>query len=226
MFHITTPQFAIWLSFSKGFTRTTKASASRELSSAFLNRKKKGTMWVSEIRYAREKDNPRWYSSQQNHTHTQTHARVTARSQTQIPPQKNIILLRHPRKHKNACNCSRPGSPDESGGENTKVRAPRMEFLRNALFVFIIGVWSVIVCALAFSPARVCPACVCYYRKKEERERKQEHRSGVWRFIAHAFLYKKHRRESEWSQFRHREERERKNDSRANQKMRQIELIR
>ena len=37
------------------------------------------------------------------------------------------ILLRHPRKHKNACNCSRPGSPDESGGENTKVRAPRME---------------------------------------------------------------------------------------------------
>ena len=76
------------------------------------------------------------------HTHTNTHtrARVTARSQTQIPQQKNIILLRHPRKHKNACSCSRPGSPDESGGENTKVRAPRMEFLRNALFVFIIGV--------------------------------------------------------------------------------------
>ena len=55
------------------------------------------------------------------------------------------ILLRHPRKHKNACNCSQPGSPDESGGENTKVRAPRMEFLRNALFVFIIGVVVVVV---------------------------------------------------------------------------------
>jgi hypothetical protein len=30
------------------------------------------------------------------------------------------------------------------------------------------------VCALAFSPARVCPACVRYYRKKEERERENK----------------------------------------------------
>ena len=74
------------------------------------------------------------------------------------------ILLRHPRKHKNACNCSRPGSPDESGGENTKVRAPRMEFLRNALFVFIIGVVYTCVC-LRESVRK---------REREERERERE----------------------------------------------------
>ncbi|CAL6315404.1 unnamed protein product [Bathycoccus prasinos] len=67
------------------------------------------------------------------------------RNTTATATDDNKILLRHPRKHKNACNCSQPGSPDESGGENTKVRAPRMEFLRNALFVFIIGVVVVVV---------------------------------------------------------------------------------
>ena len=112
------------------------------------------------------------------------------------------ILLRHPRKHKNACNCSRPGSPDESGGENTKVRAPRMEFLRNALFVFIIGV--VYTCVCLRESAR---------KRERERERERERarpyirsthatkpkRTSLGRLTFHRsrVLIKKHRRESE-----------------------------
>ena len=87
------------------------------------------------------------------------------------------ILLRHPRKHKNACNCSRPGSPDESGGENTKVRAPRMEFLRNALFVFIIG---------------VVYTCVCLRESVRKRERERERRE---RERARAYIRSTHARD-------------------------------
>ena len=143
------------------------------------------------------------------------------------------ILLRHPRKHKNACNCSRPGSPDESGGENTKVRAPRMEFLRNALFVFIIG---------------VVYTCVCLresVRKREreereiEREREREStsihtqhaRDETEKNIARAFdvssLTRSYKKTSEGIRMKvnfvtaNRDIRKR-----INRKMRQIELIR
>ena len=115
------------------------------------------------------------------------------------------ILLRHPRKHKNACNCSRPGSPDESGGKNTKVRAPRMEFLRNALFVFIIGVVYTCVCLRESVRKRERE------REREEREREHVHtyaarthatkpkRTSLGRLTFHRsrVLIKKHRRESE-----------------------------
>jgi hypothetical protein len=81
--------------------------------------------------------------------------KTKTKTKTTTPKQIYIyiyILLRHPRKHKNACNCSQPGTPDESGGENTKVRAPRMEFLRNALFVFITGEIYLLCC---------CCCCCC-----------------------------------------------------------------
>jgi hypothetical protein len=141
------------------------------------------------------------------------------------------ILLRHPRKHKNACNCSRPGSPDESGGENTKVRAPRMEFLRNALFVFIIGV--VYTCVCLRESARK--------REREERERERERestsihtqhaRDETEKNIARAFdvssLTRSYKKTSEGIRMKvnfvtaNRDIRKR-----INRKMRQIELIR
>jgi len=40
----------------------------------------------------------------------------------------------------------------------------------------------VLLCVRSRSLARVCPACVCYYRKKEERERERENKN-----IARAF---------------------------------------
>lgn len=134
------------------------------------------------------------------------------------------ILLRHPRKHKNACNCSRPGSPDESGGENTKVRAPRMEFLRNALFVFIIG---------------VVYTCVCLRESVRKREREREStcihtqhaRDETEKNIARAFdvssLTRSYKKTSEGIRMKvnfvtaNRDIRKR-----INRKMRQIELIR
>ncbi len=137
------------------------------------------------------------------------------------------ILLRHPRKHKNACNCSRPGSPDESGGENTKVRAPRMEFLRNALFVFIIGVVYTCVC-LRESVRK---------REREKREREstcihtQHARDETEKNIARAFdvssLTRSYKKTSEGIRMKvnfvtaNRDIRKR-----INRKMRQIELIR
>ncbi len=137
------------------------------------------------------------------------------------------ILLRHPRKHKNACNCSRPGSPDESGGENTKVRAPRMEFLRNALFVFIIGVVYTCVC--------VCASLCVKERERREREstciHTQHARDETEKNIARAFdvssLTRSYKKTSEGIRMKvnfvtaNRDIRKR-----INRKMRQIELIR
>lgn len=98
----------------------------------------------------KREETKRWAKNEYTHTRAKTQKckqtqQNEYRNTTATATDDNKILLRHPRKHKNACNCSQPGSPDESGGENTKVRAPRMEFLRNALFVFIIGVVVVVV---------------------------------------------------------------------------------
>ena len=104
------------------------------------------------IKKKKREETKRWAKNE--YSRARKNAKTQKRKQTQQNEYRNTtatatddnkILLRHPRKHKNACNCSQPGSPDESGGENTKVRAPRMEFLRNALFVFIIGVVVVVV---------------------------------------------------------------------------------
>jgi hypothetical protein len=65
---------------------------------------------------------------------------LTKDTQKQKNPNSEIAS-QHPKspqtsKEDKACISSQPERPDESGGENSKVRALRMVFLRNALLKY------------------------------------------------------------------------------------------
>jgi len=92
----------------------------------------------------------------------------------------------------------------------------------------------VLLCVRSRSLARVCPACVCYYRKKEERERERENKNIARAFdvssLTRSYIKNIGGNPNEVNFVTAKREKERMTLARAsvknNQKMRQIELIR